>query len=143
MDPQLSAREPLGRIAEKKLSSRNLLNFCLSCFQHWLPVQADNVLARSVRGESEFAFTAVDLKTTKCYFCFSERCFQFTFERMILSSGSLISTCIPISGLECECIDFFQVVILNYQGKVQKLLGYYSLLAFSHLDGANPFVLGS
>merc|ERR1711971_502012 len=39
VDPQLSAREPLGRIA----------------------VQTDDMLAGSVRGESEFAFTAVSL----------------------------------------------------------------------------------
>ena len=64
------------------------------------PVQADDVLAGSVGGESEFAFTAVNLEQ-KHYSCFSSDEQQFTFERMILSSGSRISTCIPISGLEC------------------------------------------
>ena len=46
------------------------------------PVQADDVLAGSVRGESEFAFTAVNLEQ-KHYSCFSSDEQQFTFERML------------------------------------------------------------
>ena len=44
------------------------------------PVQADDMLAGSVRGESEFAFTAVNLEHNSG---FSSDEQQFTFERML------------------------------------------------------------
>ena len=46
------------------------------------PVQADDMLAGSVGGESEFAFTAVNLEQ-KHYSCFSSDEQQFTVERML------------------------------------------------------------
>ena len=72
-----------------------------------------------------------------------------TFERMILSSGSLISTCIPISGLECivNCANNILLrthISIEYERTdiiYRKCLE--SFINFSNLDGANPLVLGS
>ena len=76
MDPQLSAGEPLGGVAEKNLVKKARIVTLVA------PVQADDMLAGSVGGESEFAFTAVNLEQ-KHYSCFSSDEQQFTFERML------------------------------------------------------------
>ena len=100
------------------------------------PVQADDVLAGSVRGESEFAFTAVNLEQ-KHYSCFSSDEQQFTFERMLF-----LLTRIHLweDDLVIRISDFH--VHPNLRAGMYCKIGL-SYVSLSYLDGANPFVLGS
>ena len=62
VDPQLSAREPLGRIAERgevRVENDNMQARSLS------PVQTDDMLARGVGSKCEFSLAAVNLRMVK------------------------------------------------------------------------------
>ena len=64
VDPQLSAREPLGWIAERgemRVENYNMQARSLS------PVQTDDMLARGVGSKCEFSFAAVQCTPNNGY----------------------------------------------------------------------------